>query len=332
MIRRLRERLLSLRSSGRRVSPRPVILMYHRVACVTPDPWALAVTPARFEEQLRWLAGARTVMSMYELMERLAVATLPDDAAAITFDDGYLDNLSEALPILDRLRLPATLFAVSGAIGRNESFWWDELAKLILLAPAADMSIQIAGKSLALRWSEDDRAHPGWRADSVPPGPRERAYLATWQLLQRASLKERVAFLDRLRCALLGRPDPADRAMTWAELAGLLDNSVFSLGGHSITHPALTSLDAEACAEEVTGSLAFCRRVGSIGPTGFAYPYGDLNESVRNLVAQSGFAWACSTRRGTIGADADRYSLPRLAVENCSADELARQVADLPEY
>src|SRR5216683_863200 len=94
-------RLISrMRATIRPRRPRPVILMYHRVAFARHDPWGLAVDPERFEEQIAYAKQHRTPMSMEELVDRLRSKTLPANAIAVTFDDGYRDNLVNAKPVL----------------------------------------------------------------------------------------------------------------------------------------------------------------------------------------------------------------------------------------
>src|SRR6185437_3528364 len=110
----------------------PTILMYHRVADVAVDPWRLAVSPGWFERQMADLARHRSPMPVGELVDRLRRGTAPKDAVAVTFDDGYVDNLVYAKPILAEYGIPATLFLPTGSVGQPEEFWWDELAKLTL--------------------------------------------------------------------------------------------------------------------------------------------------------------------------------------------------------
>ena len=78
--------------------PRPVILMYHRIAEALIDPWDLAVSPDRFAEQLDCLRRSRHPLRLSEFIARLRDGTLPDDAVAVTFDDGYADNFLAAKP------------------------------------------------------------------------------------------------------------------------------------------------------------------------------------------------------------------------------------------
>ena len=121
-------------TAGRRA--KPVILMYHRVARARHDPWALAVHPERFEQQMDWLSRHRTVLPMDEFVTLMKRDRLPRTAVGLTFDDGYVDNLTTAKPVLERHNLPATVFAL-GDRQSVEPFWWDELADLVLACPQA---------------------------------------------------------------------------------------------------------------------------------------------------------------------------------------------------
>src|SRR5204863_340481 len=79
----------------------PLILIYHRVAAVPVDPWGLAVSPKHFAEHLDVLRRTRHPMPLATFVSRIAERTLPRNAVAITFDDGYADNLLAAKPGLD---------------------------------------------------------------------------------------------------------------------------------------------------------------------------------------------------------------------------------------
>lgn len=65
------------------------------------------------------------------LVTALDAGDVPSFSTAITFDDGYADNLSLAKPMLEEMRAPATMFLTTGAIGLLRPFWWDELAELV---------------------------------------------------------------------------------------------------------------------------------------------------------------------------------------------------------
>jgi peptidoglycan/xylan/chitin deacetylase (PgdA/CDA1 family) len=101
-----------------------LILGYHRVAETAVDPHNLCVRPSHFAEQMEVLRRQVQVIDLATLAAGLQTGNLPRRAAVITFDDGYLDILGAAWPILAARDLPAAVFAVSGLLG--EQFWWDK--------------------------------------------------------------------------------------------------------------------------------------------------------------------------------------------------------------
>jgi peptidoglycan/xylan/chitin deacetylase (PgdA/CDA1 family) len=94
-----------------RFRPGKRILMYHRVRD-TAQADQLSVGTARFEEHMRSLAQSHRVLSLHAICGEIAAG--PErHAVAVTFDDGYTDNLVHALPVLERYRIPATIFVVA---------------------------------------------------------------------------------------------------------------------------------------------------------------------------------------------------------------------------
>ena len=120
--------------AGRRFADadRPIVLMYHRIACLPVDPWRLAVSPARFATQIGLLARERSIVPMDWLARELRANRLPRRTAAVTFDDGYADVLENALPILRRFNCPACVFITTDGIDLPRGFWWDILSRVIL--------------------------------------------------------------------------------------------------------------------------------------------------------------------------------------------------------
>lgn len=117
----------TLRQSGRwlrsRLTPGALILGYHRVADLQSDPHGLAVSVEHFAQQLEVLQRLAQPLPLAQLVAHLKAGTLPPRAVALTFDDGYADVLYQALPLLERYEIPATLFVVTGCLG--EPFWWE---------------------------------------------------------------------------------------------------------------------------------------------------------------------------------------------------------------
>jgi peptidoglycan/xylan/chitin deacetylase (PgdA/CDA1 family) len=80
--------------------------MYHRVASVRPDPWSLCVSPEHFVEHLDVLQKYQRVR--LDQLSPGGWSIQPQLSVAITFDDGYADNLHEAALLLRRYDTPAT--------------------------------------------------------------------------------------------------------------------------------------------------------------------------------------------------------------------------------
>jgi len=91
-----------------------LVLIYHRVRPETDPLFPLELTREQFDWQVGILRRYFTPMTLQEGMDRVRAGTLPSRAVAITFDDGYRDNATEALPVLQHHRVPATFFVSTG--------------------------------------------------------------------------------------------------------------------------------------------------------------------------------------------------------------------------
>lgn len=127
----MRERLLArlyrppLRPLARRLRPRAVVLLYHRIADVAADPHRLAVPPAAFAEHLEMLRGRYPVEPLPDLVEKLPRRAYRDGTVAVSFDDGYADNLTAACPTAARLGVPITVFVAVQPVLDGGPFRWD---------------------------------------------------------------------------------------------------------------------------------------------------------------------------------------------------------------
>jgi peptidoglycan/xylan/chitin deacetylase (PgdA/CDA1 family) len=318
-----------------RVWPRqaPTILMYHRIAQPAYDPWGLSVSPARFSEQLSWLKRSRKLLHVDSLVEGMRSGGLTGNEIAITFDDGYVDNLLVAKPILQRAQAPATVFITTDRLGTQREFWWDELANMCLGGTAAvDAEVEIAGQRLHVALSAREAATPSnWFWSDPPPTARERTYLTLWQALQGLDEATRETCMHTLR-QQFGEPiaDAASWPMCREDVAELVSGGLLRVGGHARDHLRLTTLSAaekrlqiEHCKrdlEELTRGLV----------AGFAYPFGDRDDETKALARAAGYDWAVSTHEAAIDARGyDAFDLPRIQAMNWSGSELLQKLAEL---
>ena len=341
-----------------------VVLMYHRVNTIKPDPWTLAVSPAHFAEHLKVLTELMSVVSLNQLIKELQTARARrlGDArgkffAAITFYDGYADNFEFARPSLNEFRIPATVFVTAGRIGSTREFWWDELDRIFLQSNVlpAKLSINIAGRQFertldrAVRYSPADFAHnQNWNcifADLEPHQVRQRVYLELFNLIRPLDAKEQDKTLAQLFCWAAGSASQSDhnvdfpvarserRMMSADELRRMAASDLIEIGAHTMTHPVLSQLSAEEQQEQISASKQtlekiICRRVA-----GFAYPNGFRVDYTRQTIAavqNAGFDYACAAFDEPLTLASDLFQLPRLMVRDWDGstftDNLARVV------
>jgi len=294
----------------------PIILMYHRVAEVACDPWKLAVTPERFAEQIETLHRYRTVVPLDWLLDKLESGQAPEKTAVITFDDGYVDVLRNARPVLERFGAPATAYLTTGAIGGRHEFWWDALSRIVLEPPALPESLELEVGGRPFAWRLNDG------------GSRSDLHLALWKALRPLGDEHRTPALNDLE-RWAGTAPPArsdDRALDGEEVRLLAQSPVFTIGAHSVSHRSLPSLTDDEKRREVGESRAECQRLLARPVTGFAYPFGEHDRATERIVEQTGFRYACATDPGVAASFRDRFRLPRIAVDNWSGEDLARRL------
>lgn len=305
----------------------PTILMYHRIATPEVDPWGLSVSLERFAEQVQALCVRRTILSMDAFVSRLQSGVLPHDAVALTFDDGYLDNLLQAKPILEAAGVPATVFLTTGQIGTDEEFWWDELARMVLPRTrplCANVTIETRGFEINLP-PINPKTEPRvkWRALSRPVTAREVTYQMLWRVLQGCTPERRKGAMAQLRRIFnVTAPNPEALPMRAADVRRLVSDCV-SVGAHGCTHQPLTTLGVAARFEEIQRSRVEAEALSALPVTGFAYPHGDRNAETIDMVRRAGYRWACCTSEATVNPlRADQHDLPRIAVGDWRAHSL----------
>lgn len=300
--------------------PRPVILMYHRIAADRFDPWGLAVEPLRFAEHLSWLSDNRIVLPLVEFAAEHVGGTLPDRAVAITFDDGYACAAEVAAPLLERFSLAGTIFLPAELIGQGKELWWDELESLIFGLDKAE--VQLAGRSIRIgkKCPEDSSWPPGAPART----PRQSAFFAIWSELRKKSPEEVETALVELRSQSRSpRSARAKRLLSPAEVRATAAMGSVEFGSHALTHPSLPALTKAEKQHEIEGSVELCASLSGQRPLTFAYPFGDHDPESARMVEQAGFACACTTEQRPVTRGSSAFALPRIAMVNWDSRALA---------
>jgi glycosyltransferase involved in cell wall biosynthesis/peptidoglycan/xylan/chitin deacetylase (PgdA/CDA1 family) len=313
---------------GRRNEGEAVVLLYHRIAELPADPWQLGVSRERFAEQMQVLRDGFRIMPLSEIVARVGQGGLPHRTVAISFDDGYLDNLEVALPELQRADVPACLFLAGGVVGAEQELWWDELERILLSPGTLPQKLDLAvdgwrvefdfGEATSLS-DETVRTHAGWRAGQPAPTRRHTAFAALWESLWPLSDSTRVKAMSQLRA---WAQDPggireSHRTLTAEGVAALAASGLVEVGGHTVTHPRLAARPWDEQRREILVGRDLVEELTGRPPRNFAYPYGGLDDftaATARLVADAGFESACATWEGSVHGASDRWRLPRLQV------------------
>ena len=298
-----------------------LIVVYHRISLPdeTPggDPFRLCVGPARFAAQMATLSQLGTPVSLSVLAERLRRGKSVKGLLSVTFDDGYIDNLEVAAPILRRYQIPATFFIVTGKTG--QSFWWDRLTSLVfgLRQVPEGETLHLAALDQSLAVSDLSR--------------RARSALLTdlYELLKDLADDLRQVCLEEVASQIELDEPTLGRAMTWDEIGVLLEDDLFEVGGHSMTHPQLA-----AQSEEVQRSEMFECRDRLSAFTGrpvesFAYPFGarqDISALTIEIARQAGFQVAVGTELDVVTPTSNPLRLPRFWAPDCDGELFAKRV------
>lgn len=271
------------------------VLIFHRVL-PTPDPlFPDEPDAARFAEILDWVGKTFNVLPLDRAIADLSSGSLPPRALAITFDDGYADNYTVALPVLNRFGFHATFFVASSFLDGGR-MWNDTVIESIRACPASSIDLGELG--------QHDLSNHAARRQTIDRLLPQIKYLMSSERLECVS---RIA----ARCGIV----PPDDLMMTSEQLRALHGAGMGVGGHTRTHPILARLiDVDARAE-IEGGKADLEAILGRSLTLFAYPNGkpgvDYDSRHTAMVKECGFEAAVSTSAGMATTASDLMQLPR---------------------
>ncbi|MBN2387710.1 MAG: polysaccharide deacetylase family protein [Anaerolineales bacterium] len=292
-----------------------LIVMFHRVLPFDgrqrlPGHSVLEMTPDQLDEVLAWFAGRGfTPLSPDGLVAVLrGEAPRPGPVVLYTFDDGYVDNLTHALPVFQRHAAPFTVNIVTGFPERTAVLWWTLLEELVESRERIEFDL-------------DGRADT---IECTSPEARTEAF---------ARLRKRLKYADPATMAALVKVlfvdhglDPlrpvVEHGLSWAQLKQLAADPLVTIGAHTHSHYVLNRLSEAEARHEITESKRLLEKHLGVEVTHFAYPYGshwEAGEREFRLAQEAGFRSAVTTRFGNLFPAhrqhllaLPRYDLPRL--------------------
>ncbi len=264
-------------------------------------------------------------ISMDEATAILAGDKAPvDNAAVLTFDDGYLNNFTQALPILREFEVPAVFYIATGLVESREPFWFDRLDYVLQIAASQGATADLAGKSFTFDSTDRQdiadeyarlRAHCKKHFADDEEFARAMSGLALELEQQTGRSIQSVLEGDHWACVV-----------TRQDMRKYADDDLVVFGGHSVSHSRLGLSTPERIREELAVSKRDIETWTGKPCVHFAYPNGDYCESSAVAVRDAGYHSAVTTDFGFCEAGEDIYTLNRqsIVIKFDDAELLAR--------
>jgi len=291
------------------VRGRNLVLLYHRIGPLSaPDPMGMTVTPENFAAHLDAVASEHDVVPLEQIRR---IGGRP--AIAITFDDGYADNVEVAAPALRRRSLPASFYVTTTPWTDGREFWWDRLEHLVLEDSAGGaIDVRLGSSVVNVRLGTADE---------------RRAALKT---LGRAMMPHHPGTVEQALSELARRPGASEpachthRRMTREQVSALAQDPLFSIGSHTCSHSCLRALSPDESAFEMSDSRRRLAEVLGSPPDVLAFPYGAVGTLRRSHLRQAhaaGYTGALLNVPGP-AESAPAMAVPRLTVGDGDAESL----------
>jgi peptidoglycan/xylan/chitin deacetylase (PgdA/CDA1 family) len=300
------------------------VFLYHRVASPAQDPFALSVSPSQFQDHLDILKSRCRMVTLDELLDRRIQSR--SILASVTFDDGYVDNLTSALPMLRAAGIPATFFVCTGALGDVRGFWWDRIATAIAATDVAEVPpFELANGT-------------PFTGDLSGPDARRRTTLEVAGRLQRMPVRQRDRMVEELETVLLADTSGGREQCPVLDAAGVRElgsGPLAHIGAHTHGHPMLSVLAPDEQLAEIDAGAARLQEITGMRPRFVAYPYGSERDysqdscvAARTAALEAAFA----NHPAPFDPERRRYSLPRYYVPPLPADAFRSWLTDVLEH
>jgi peptidoglycan/xylan/chitin deacetylase (PgdA/CDA1 family) len=254
-------------------------------------------TISAFDQQISLLKKFFSFYTLEKAIDLLATNSLPTNAAVITFDDGYRDNFTNALPILLKHGLPATFFVTTEFIGGG-CMWNDRVIHTLVDSKEEALILPHLSEGIVLLGDTENR---------------KRLALNLLSKIKHLDYQHREDAVAEI-IQIAGGTVPSDIMMSIDEVIALRDAGM-EIGGHTNTHPILTKLSEASSLNEMAIGKEILEGWLKEPVRTFAYPNGKPKIDYSNCHVQAaktlGFKGAVSTAWGVSTYSSDIFQLPR---------------------
>lgn len=261
-----------------------------------------------FAEQMLFVSRHCHVLSMQEVTEHYKKRkAFPDNAVAVTFDDGFQNNYSVAAPILADLSIPAIFYVSTGFISTDRMFWVDIVEDCINRCRKEHITIVLGGGNNKFSLSTDILKTAAVEAIKIycKGCPDDEKEHIVESLIESSGVSPACSAAANYR------------KMTWEEVTELDADSFFTIGSHSVNHVILSLLSTSEMHREVSESIAVLEKRLGHPVEHFSYPEGQqnhFNNEVITCLRESGIVCCPSAIEGVNVFEEDLFTLKRIMV------------------
>ncbi|MGB5685606.1 MAG: polysaccharide deacetylase family protein, partial [Candidatus Electrothrix sp.] len=281
------------------------ILFYHRVADLASDAYGLCVSPDEFRSQMEHLREKYNPISLQDFAALSAKGELPPKAVAVTFDDGYLDNLTTVSPILREFDIPATFFVPTEKLDTEHESWWDVLERIFLTGGDLPEVFDVYGNQ-------------EWFLRTGAEEQRSVAHKTLMETFYPMTSKKREKLIRRLSdwSGMDLTPRQTHRHMIVEELKQLASMPGHTIGCHTIHHLSLPDHSIETQTNEIMESRQCLEQVLGRPVSIFSYPYGEHDKTTLDILRNASFELGVTVEGRTVCCGAEQLLLPRFEVRS----------------
>jgi peptidoglycan/xylan/chitin deacetylase (PgdA/CDA1 family) len=287
-----------------------VIFLFHGVikkqVCRVRNYTRKHIPVDEFDGIIGSLCARGTPVSMDDVLAHCETGQpFPKGAFAVTFDDGFENNLSVARPVLQQYGVPATVYVTSRFIEQNGMSWIDRIEIAFELAEVGDLSLPWSSGTCSF----SDASSKIAILDEIRRMVKSDRHLDVDAFV---SSVFRQLGVDEIHSS----NDPLDLKMTWPEVREWCAPG-YTIGGHSHTHAILSFLSPDALAAELDTSLELMRVGAGITSPHYSYPEGQshcFSPAVIDSLKLRGIRCCPTAIDGVNTPDTDPFLLRRVMV------------------
>jgi len=304
-----------------RLLDKALVLIYHRVIDLQNDPQQLSVSIKNFETQISHLKHNYHIKSLQEMVSDLKQSQIVANSIAITFDDGYFDNKSYALPVLEDMQVPATFFISTNYVDKADGFWWDKLESIILLSTTLPMELELKISREIYHWENCNSR-------------REEIYQDIHKLFKTIPISEILDIIEQIVvwAGSVYHPRHNYRPVSQLELIEMAKSPYVEIGAHTQSHCRLSNESPETQYMEIEESKIFLERLLNKKIQSFSYPFGaysDYSDFTPGMVKQLGYNCGISNNQGFVTKNSDAYNIPRYLIRNWNSTEFENKIKNM---